>query len=171
MDELPDLARATALATIQSQEIARHPYQPGTLCARALEEGKVVCSDEVKTAGAPARIQIVADRNALASDGCDLSFITPRILDAQGNIDPVADNELAVHIEGPGRLLGHGSGDPASHENPKAGRMKGFNGLLLAIFQSDNRPGNITVRASSPGISSDLIRIQSLTQPRPRSAF
>ncbi len=146
-------------------------YQPGTLSARALKEGKVVCTDEVKTAGAPARIQIVADRNALASNGCDLSFITARILDAQGNIDPVADNELAFHIEGPGRLLGLCSGDPASHENPKAGRMKAFNGLLLAIIQSENRPGNITVRVSSPGISSDLIQIQSLPSPRARSAF
>ncbi|HXP63201.1 MAG TPA: hypothetical protein VN829_22050 [Dongiaceae bacterium] len=74
----------------------------------------------------------------------------------------VADNQVAVSIEGPGRLLGLCSGDPASHENPKAGRMKVFNGLLLAIVQSDGRPGDIAVRASSPGLTSQPVYIQSL---------
>jgi beta-galactosidase len=142
------------------------PYQPGTLSARALKMGKVVCTDETKTAGAPARIQLLADRKAIAADGCDLSFVTVRILDSQGNVVPVADSLVSVRIEGRGRLLGLCSGDPASHENPKAGQMKAFNGLLLAIVQSDGRPGDITVRASSAGLSAGPIRIKGLHKPR-----
>ena len=138
------------------------PYQPGTLSARALKERKVVCTDEVKTAGAPARIQLVSDRNAIAPDGRDLSFVTARILDEHGNIVPVANNEIAVSITGSGRLRGLCSGDPASHENPNAGRMKAFNGLLLAIIQNDGHSGDIVVAASSPGLSSDPVRIKSL---------
>ena len=80
----------------------------------------------------------------------------------------MADNQVAVSVEGPGRLLGLCSGDPASHENPKVGRMKVFNGSLLAIVQSDGRPGDIAVRASSPGLTSQPIRIKALPKPRAR---
>ncbi len=37
--------------------------------------------------------------------------------------------------------------------------MKTFNGLLLAIVQSDGKPGRITVKASSPGLSSRSIQL------------
>ena len=140
------------------------PYQPGTLSARALKEGKVVCTDEAKTAGGPARIQLLADRDAITSDGCDLSFITVRILDDRGIMVPVAGNEVAMSVTGPGRLLGLCSGDPASHENPKAGRLKAFNGLLLAIVQSDGHSGDIAVTASSPGLSSEPIKIKAISK-------
>ena len=138
------------------------------MSARALKEGKVACTDEVKTAGAPAQIQLLADRNAITSDGYDLSLITIRILDDRGIVVPVASNEVAVSIAGPGQLLGLCSGDPASHENPKAGRMKAFNGLLLAIVQSNGRWGDIAVRASSPGLASEPIPIKALPKPRER---
>ena len=140
-------------------------YQPGTLSARALKNGKVICTDEIKTAGAPARIKLLADRNAIGSDGCDLSFITVRILDDQGTVVPVADNQVAVSIEGPGRLLGLCSGDPASHENPKAGRMKVFNGLLLAIPTSTLK--NLTWRNDKHPPSDSYHTLQNSTAHNP----
>jgi len=129
------------------------PYQSGTLAVRAFRNGKVVCADEVKTAEAPDHIQLSADRDSIAADGCDLSFITVRVLDHGGQLVPLADNEITVEVKGRGRLLALCSGDPASHENPKANRMKAFNGLLLAIVQSNGRPGDVLLRTSSPGLA------------------
>ena len=43
--------------------------------------GKEVASQEVRTAGAPAKIVLTPDRNAIHGDGDDLSFVTARIED------------------------------------------------------------------------------------------
>ncbi len=135
------------------------PYQPGTLEARALKGGNVVCTRVVKTAGDPARISLSADRTSIRADGCDLSFVTLGIEDGHGNPNPIAQNEISVEVEGRGRLLGLASGDPASHENPRHHQMKAFNGLLLAIVQSDGKPGPITLKASSAGLRSAAIAL------------
>ena len=136
------------------------PYQPGTLSVRAAKDGKVVCTQEIKTAGDPARIKLAADRTSLAADGCDLSFITVSIHDRDEYPVPVTTNEISLTVQGQGKLVGLCSGDPASHENPKAGHMKAFSGLLLAIVQSDRKSGSITVRAASPGLAADTIHLR-----------
>ena len=64
------------------------PYQPGTLKAVAYQDGKQVAVDEVRTAGAPARIKLVPDRATIQADGDDLSFVTVRIEDKDGNLCP-----------------------------------------------------------------------------------
>jgi len=138
------------------------PYQPGTLTARAFKAGKAVCTQEVKTAGAPAQLRLSSDRSTIRADGCDLSFITIAIHDRSGNPVPVADNEVSLAVEGPGRLLGLCSGDPGSHDNPKTGRMRAFNGLLLGIVQSDGSPGRITLRASSPDLVTGITHLDAL---------
>ena len=68
------------------------PYQPGSLKAVAYQGGKPIAVDEVRTAGAPARVKLVPDRSAIHADGDDLSFVTVRIEDKDGNLVPMADN-------------------------------------------------------------------------------
>ncbi len=135
------------------------PYEPGALVARASKSGQVVAVEEIKTAGPAAQIRLSADRQAIRADGRDLSFVTVSIHDAEGNVVPVASNEVAVEAEGSGRLIGLCSGDPASHENPKGHRMRAFNGRLLAIVQSDVHPGRISVRASSPRLTAGTLQL------------
>src|SRR5450432_28726 len=57
-------------------------YQPGTLKAVSRKGGNIVLTDEVKTAGAPAKIVLSADRSTIDADGNDLSFVTVKIEDA-----------------------------------------------------------------------------------------
>ena len=54
----------------------RIPFEPGTLKAVSRKDGKVVLTREIHTAGAPAKIELVADRSVINADGKDLSFIT-----------------------------------------------------------------------------------------------
>ena len=78
------------------------PYAPGTLKAVAYSGGKAVATTEVKTAGAPARLVLAPDRLTIRADGEDLSFVTVRIEDADGNLVPVADNLVRFEVEGAG---------------------------------------------------------------------
>jgi beta-galactosidase len=139
-------------------------YQPGTLRAIASTEGKIVAQQEYKTAGTPAAIRLSADRSDILADGQDVSFVTVSIEDHNGVFTPTADSAIKIEIQGNGRILGLCSGDPGSHDNPKTvNPMKTFNGLLLATVQSDGRPGNILVKASSDGLLSQTIALKTLS--------
>ena len=78
------------------------PYSPGTLKAVAKNNGKTVCTDEVQTAGAPAKIRLTPDRNEISAMGLDLSYVKVEIVDKEGRICPNADNLVKFKIEGDG---------------------------------------------------------------------
>jgi beta-galactosidase len=63
-------------------------------------------------------------------------------------------------IPGPGRLLGVGNGNPASHEPDKAKQRSAFKGLCLAIIQSAREPGAIRIQADSPGLKSTAVKVE-----------
>jgi beta-galactosidase len=130
----------------------RVKYEPGTLKAVSRKDGKVVLTREIHTAGAPAKIELTADRKNIKADGRDLSFITVKILDKDGNLVPDADNLVNFKINGPGFIAGVDNGDEVSHDPFKADYRKAFNGLALAIVQTKEKAGNITFTATSKGL-------------------
>jgi len=135
------------------------PYQPGTLKAVGTKDGKVVATYEVTTTGEPAAIDVSVDRDAIAADRRDVAHFTVKIVDAQGRVVPIADNEVTFAIEGEGKLIGVDGGNQVSHEDYKGNRMKAFNGLCLAIVQSTAKAGRIQLTASSPGLKSSSVAI------------
>jgi beta-galactosidase len=142
------------------------PYAAGTLKAVAKNNGKVICNDEVKTAGAPAKIVLSPDRKEINADSDDLSNIKIEIVDKNGIVCPNADNLVKFKIEGAGILAGVGNGNAASHESYKANERKAFHGLCLAIVQSKSsrgehgERGTIRLSAQSQGLQSAEILIQ-----------
>ena len=130
----------------------RLAFEPGTLKAVSRKNGKVILAREIHTAGKPAKIQLIADRKNIKADGKDLSFITVKILDKDGNIVPNADNLVNFKINGDAFIASVDNGDPISHDPFKANYRKAFNGLALAIVQAKEKGGNITFSASSAGL-------------------
>jgi beta-galactosidase len=132
----------------------RIPFEPGTLKAVSRLNGKTVLTREIKTAGKPAKIMLTADRTTLKADGTDLSFITVKILDADGNLVPNADNLVNFTVKGEGSIAGVDNGLQTSMEPFKASHKKAFNGLCLAIIQSKEKAGRIFLKATSAGLKS-----------------
>lgn len=139
----------------------RLTFVPGTLKAVGRSGGKEVLVREIKTAGAPAKIALEADRSAISSNSEDLSFVTAKVLDADGTMVPNADNLLHFTISGAGQIVGVDNGLQTSHEPFKATDHKAFNGLCLAVIQSTEKPGSITLKASADGLKSSSIVIES----------
>ena len=135
------------------------PYQPGKLKAVGMKNGKEVVTEEISTTGKPAAIRLCADRKIIAADRIDIAHITCKILDAQGRMVPVADNEITFKIQGEGKIIGLDNGNPVSHEDYQANHRKAFNGLCLVIIQSADKNGIIQLSATSPGLKSDSITI------------
>ncbi len=134
-------------------------YEPGTLQAISRKNGKQVLFKEIKTAGKPAKIRLVADRQMIHAKGDDLSFVTIQILDAQDNLVPDANNLVEFDIEGNGFIAGVDNGSQTSMEPFKASHRKAFHGLCLAIIQSNNKAGNIILKANSKGLQPASIHI------------
>jgi len=130
----------------------RVKFEPGTLKAVSRKNGKVVLTREIHTAGAPAKIELIADRKNIKADGKDLSFITVKILDKDGNLVPNADNLVNFKINGEAFIASVDNGDEVSHDPFKADYRKAFNGLALAIVQAKEKAGDVTFTATSKGL-------------------
>lgn len=129
------------------------PFQPGSLKAVSYKNGKIVKVAEVHTAGKPAKVELVADRKQISADGRDMSFITVKILDKDGNLVPDADNKVNFKVNGNAFIAGVDNGDPISHDPFKADYRKAFHGLALAILQSNAKAGSISFTASADGLA------------------
>ena len=125
---------------------------PGEVKAIARTNGKEDMTVVVKTAGKPARIEMIPDRNMLQAGGKDLSFITVRILDEAGTVVPYAENPIKFTIKGEGSIAGVDNGDPVSHESFRADSRKAFHGLCLLVVKTGMNKGNIEVIAESEGL-------------------
>ena len=136
------------------------PYEPGVLKAVGKIDGKVVCTEELRTAGRPAGIRLIPDRDTINSDGRDVSNVKVEIVDSSGYMVPTADNLVQFSIEGEGKIIGVGNGNPLDHEPFKAMQRKAFNGLCLAVVQSSEKAGEITLTASSKGLKGTSISIK-----------
>ncbi len=135
-------------------------YQPGSIRAVGFNrDGEVLSEKEIKTAGPAAKIGLEADRTSIHADGQDLAFITVKIMDADGNICPNANNLVEFSIEGEGILKCVGNGDPTCIESYQASERSAFHGLCLLLVSSTQNPGKILVRASSDGIEDSIIEI------------
>ena len=137
------------------------PFKAGALKAEAYQNGKLVATDIVKTAGDAAKIELSADRKTINSDGKDLSFITVKITDENGTLVPDADNLVHFELEGEGKIVGVGNGNPMSREPAKGKERRAFSGMCQVIVQSTGKAGNITLKASSMGFADEKITLSS----------
>jgi len=137
----------------------RVAYAPGTLRAVARTGGQVTATGEVKTAGGPARLELVPDRTRLAADGNDLSFVTVQVLDASGVPVPTADQLVRFRVAGDARIVGLDNGDQISHAPFQADWVQLFNGKALVIVRAGERSGTVTLTAASEGVEPASVRI------------
>ncbi len=137
-------------------------YEPGAIEARGYRGGKLVLTARRETAGAPARLALLPDRPRLAADGQDVAMVTVEVRDAQGRSAPTADTPIVFAVEGPGRLIGVGNGDPSSHEADKGNSRRAFNGLCQAIVQTvRGQAGTIRLLASGAGVAPARLELAS----------
>jgi beta-galactosidase len=135
------------------------PFAPGILRAEGYKNGQLIATDKVITAGDPAKIELSADRSTISADGIDLSYIKVKITDRNGVMVPDADNLVHFSIEGVGKLVGVGNGNPISLESAKGSQRTAFSGLCQAVIQSTHKAGSIVLKASAIGLKEEKINI------------
>lgn len=127
------------------------PYKAGTLEAIAKSGGKEIARTKVETTGEAVALKITPDRLTLAGDGQDSIPVTIAAVDVKGRVVPDVAPMVTFKIDGSGRLIGLGNGDPNCHEPEKGSEHSLFHGLGQAIVQSaPSGSGEIILHASSP---------------------
>ena len=87
--------------------------------------------------------------------------------DPKGRVVPDACNMLTFRLQGEGRILGVGNGDPSylGEDHPKDSdchefQIPAFNGLAQVLIQSSQKPSVLTLTASSERLKAAAVTIQ-----------
>lgn len=141
-------------------------YEPGVLEARGTKNGRTIIQ-KVETTGPSANIVITPDRSTINADGNDVSVLNITVLDREGREVPDADNFITFKINGNGKIIGVGNGNPSSHEPDKipVGNYfrKLFNGKCQIIVQSTKEEGEIKLYALSDGMETAETLIKAIS--------
>lgn len=137
----------------------RVPFEPGEIRAVSRKDGKEVLSQTIRTAGEPAQIRLTPDRETLHADGRDLSFVTVEILDKEGNLCPLAENDVTFDVTGNAFIAGVDNGSPISMERFKDNHRKAFYGKCLVVLQNNGERGEASLRATSDGLTEARVTI------------
>ena len=159
-------ADSTSMANFKRQQRYRlmwmdTKYEPGTVKVVAYnEKGEAVAEKEIHTAGQPHHIELVADRETIKADGRDLSFITVKVVDKDGNLCPNAQHLIKYSVKGEGFYRAGANGNPVSMELFHEPKMQVFNGMMTAIVQTNGKSGEIVLTASARGLKTAKLVIK-----------
>ncbi|CAI4212779.1 unnamed protein product [Parascedosporium putredinis] len=135
-------------------------YQPGELHVVTYKDGEEWAEATVNTAGEAAEFEVTVDRDAIATDGLDLAFISVKVTDAEGNVVPEARNEITFSVSGPGEVVATDNGDPADMRSFPSPKRNAYSGLALGIIKATpGSSGPIKVTVTAEGITDAEITI------------
>lgn len=137
------------------------PYRPGTVEVAGVENGIVRDRTVLTTSGPAARLRLTADRSRLVAGGQDLAFVTVEVEDALGVQSMQSNASVRYSLEGPGEIAGIGSADLSSTESYRANPRRLFQGRALIVIRTGEKPGNITLTATTPGLPPQKLVLES----------
>nr|WP_294895624.1 glycoside hydrolase family 2 TIM barrel-domain containing protein [uncultured Pedobacter sp.] len=133
-------------------------YKAGNIKAVSRKKGKVVLTEEIKTAKAPHQITLNADTKNIKADGKEISFITVSVVDKDGIPVPDAMNNISFELMGKAEIAGVDNGFQANLQSFQAHHINLYNGKALVMIKG-NKAGKVTLKASSPGLNGASINL------------
>lgn len=146
-------------------------YEPGELKVVAYDaNGMAVAEEVVRTAGKPHHLELIADREAMkalpvdakgkALDCPDLTFVTVRVVDKDGNLCPDADMQLSFKVKGASaRFNSCCNGDATSLEVFTNPTMRAFHGQLVVVLEATDKPGQAILSVFGKGLKTTTTSI------------
>lgn len=134
-------------------------YEPGELKAVAYKNGASIGEAKVLTAGEPVSLRLTPDRINLEADGMDLCYVTVSMVDANGNVCPLAMDMLEFTVDGAARLMGVANGNQMGHDSFTDESHPLFYGQAVAVLRSiPGQSGKVTLSIrSESGIEAEAV--------------
>lgn len=126
----------------------RVEFEPGELKAVSRKDGKTVCEQVIRTAGAPDHIRLSVDYQ-----GKQTTFITAEVVDKDGNLCPWAEDQISFFGDGEGEILGTDNGCQTSMERFTSPSRKAFFGKCMVVVKGKGR-----IEAKSPMLKPASLR-------------
>lgn len=130
----------------------RVAFEPGEVKVVARQNGREVRSQTIHTAGAPYAIRLSADKQSIRANGKSMTFVTVEVVDKDGNLCPLADNQIFFDVKGAATIAGVDNGCQTSLERFQDNKRKAFFGKCLVVLRSAKTPGNISLTAKGVGL-------------------
>lgn len=135
-------------------------YEPGEIKVVAYDyDGTAKGEKIIRTAGAPARVVLKADRNSISSKGEDLSFVTVSVVDKNGTPCPTATNNMKFNVSGAGKFRAACNGDATSLVAFNSTEMPLFSGELVVVVEG-LRHGTAMLSVSADGLPTATLPIE-----------
>ena len=136
-------------------------FAPGSIKAVATRAGKVLCEDEIKTAGEPKKLRLTPhiSPNGFQADGADVALFDVEVVDANGQRCPTDEARVDFKLAGPAIWRGgYNSGKINSVNNLWLDTECGVNRVAI---RSTLQAGAITLTAARAGLEPAKIQIES----------
>jgi beta-galactosidase len=152
-----------ALPVVQATTMDLHlgwdvPYQAGVLRAVGRHRDRSACAeDSVRSAGAPAAIRLVADRDTVTSVPGDVAQVSFEVVDAAGTVVPTDSSLVRLSVQG-GEIVAVETADLQDHDPYRSDRRRAFEGRGLVILRAA-RPGTLTLTAAANGLRGDRVTV------------
>jgi beta-galactosidase len=136
-------------------------FVPGTIEARGTVDAHAVVTDQIRTAGEPARIKLTvhAGPGGLQADGSDVALIDFEVVDSNGLRCPTDEARVDFNLSGP--TIWRGGYDSGITNSVNHLCLDTECGINRVAIRSTLRAGAITLTASRPGLKSATVEIQS----------
>ena len=108
----------------------RVQFEPGEVKAVSRKDGKVVKEQVIKTAGAPDHIRLTTDYK-----GKNTTFVAVEVVDKDGNLCPLAEDQIFFSVSGNARIIGTDNGCQTSMESFVAPQRKAFFGKCMVVVK------------------------------------
>ena len=131
------------------------PYEPGELKVVAYRSGKKIGEQVMRTAEYPRAVKLTPEAKVLPADGETCVFVQVDLVDEKGTRDPWAENRVSFKIEGPGKILAVGNGDPRGLEpfTVVSSHPLYFGKAVAVVRRNKDATGPIRLTASVEGLT------------------
>ncbi len=135
------------------------PYEPGTLRAVAISDGKEMETKELITSGPVIGLKIHAELDTLVAGKSEIAFLRISAVDAEGHLVPTANNLINVVVEGEATLQAAGNANPEMDGSFTDNDFRLFRGNGLVIVRSSGRAGDIRISLKVEGVKDAEINL------------
>ncbi|MBQ5639435.1 MAG: DUF4982 domain-containing protein [Bacteroidales bacterium] len=137
------------------------PFEAGTLKAVAYDEaGAEVAQYEIRTSYRPYSLRVTADKAELSAG--QVAHLTVEVLDDNGNVVKLADNEITCTVNGPAKLLGLEGSNNTDMTSYSDNVHRAYRGRLLAYIQASEGSGEVVVSFNAPYLQGVSIKLNVL---------
>ena len=135
------------------------PYEPGELKVIASKDGAVIGETVRKTAYKAFSVRLTPEKATLDDD--DIVFVKVELVDDEGTVLPLAQDEVKFRLEGPGEILAVGNGSTsgmASFAETASHRLH-YGRAAVVVRRNPGSGLPLRLTASAAGVRSETVSI------------